>query len=52
MRTFLAWLTSRQRCECGNFKPPRASTCFDCSLPGADVIIIELAERRERRHAA
>lgn len=51
MKTLIAWLTRRQRCDCGGFKPPRAAVCFDCSLPPA-VAVDEIAERRAGRHAA
>ena len=50
MKTLIAWLTRKQRCDCGGFKPPRAAACFDYSLPPAEAD--ELAERREGRHAA
>jgi len=37
-------------CECGQFKLVKASTCFDCTQPDAEVV--ELADRRQDKHAA
>jgi hypothetical protein len=50
MKALIAWLTRRQRCACGGFKLPRAETCFDCTLPPAEVV--ELAARKPGRHVA
>ena len=50
MKTLIAWLARNQRCSCGGFKLSRAATCFDCTLPPAE--IIELADRSAGRHAA
>jgi hypothetical protein len=50
MKALIAWLTRNQTCACGGFKLARAATCFDCTLPPAE--IVELADRKPGRHAA